>query len=85
MLFALPGAAFLLAPAYAALAQREVPLAGRYGLVLLLGATTGAALLGFISSGEVHSALVGSLYGATTAACWITLHYISSRAAPTAP
>ena len=77
--FALLGSILLLAPGYAALKERGIPIVGRYLLLIPLGAVAGTLMLGFISMGDVASVLVGGFYGATTAVLWIILHFISKR------
>ena len=83
LLFTGLGSTLLLAPAYGALKERGMPLAGRYLLLLLLGAAAGAIILGFISIGNLEGALLGGFYGVTTAACWIALHFTSNRVVAT--
>lgn len=78
LLFTVPSAILLLAPAYGGLKERGMPLLGRYLLVLLLGAIAGAMMLGFIFL-HPEGAMLGGGYGLVTAVCWIILHFASRR------
>lgn len=80
LIFTLLGSLLLLAPGYAALKERGMPVISRYLLLLPLGAVAGALMLGIISIGEARAALLGGFYGLTTAVFWIILH-LASRGA----
>lgn len=82
LIFALPGSVLLLAPGYAALKERGLPIMSRYLSLLALGAVAGALMLGFVSMLNAEGALLGGFYGATTAASWIALHFASKRGWP---
>lgn len=77
LMFALPGSLLLLSTAYAALAERGRPMVWRYAALTVVGAVGGGLMLGFISSGDSKYAAIGSLYGSTTAVCWIALHALT--------
>ena len=84
LMFALPGSLLLLATAYAALAERGRPMIWRYAALIMIGAIGGGLMLGFVSSGDGKYTAMGSLYGLTTALCWVALHALTRpRAHPT--
>ena len=77
LIFALPSSLLLLATTYAALAEKGRPILWRYAVLILVGVIGGGLMLGFISNGDPKSAATGSLYGVTTALCWILLHALT--------
>ena len=79
VIFALPSSLLLLATTYAALAERSRPIVWCYAALIVIGALGGGLMLGFISIGGGKNTAIGSIYGLTTALCWIALH------APTRP
>lgn len=77
--FTLLGSLGLLAPAYAIMKFSRVSLLRRYVGVLTFGAVAGSMILLPLDLAMRHldAAPLGGLYGAITAASWVTLHAIS--------
>ncbi|WP_414902384.1 hypothetical protein ACMT1E_03935 [Sphingomonas flavalba] len=79
MIFALPGSLLLLAPCYAALQERGLPIGLNYGLLVVSGGACGALMLGFLPPGQADNFAWGGLYGLSTAVFWVILHLIQRQ------
>ncbi len=79
LIFAVPGSLVLTA-LYASLSEKAVPTLSIYLAMLAFGTVAGGVWLGFLSGGQDTSLGWGSLYGFSTAAAWIVLHFGSAQA-----
>lgn len=79
MILALPGSLLLLAPCYAVLQERGLPIGLTYGLLVVSGGAVGALILGFPPPRTPDSFAWGGLYGLSTAVFWVLLHFIQRQ------
>ena len=77
--FAWVGALLLLAPADAWLRRRRVPMPLRSIPLVIVGAIGFALIGGLLAGGAAGSAVMGGVYGMTTAACWAALTAVADR------
>jgi hypothetical protein len=77
MIFALPGS-MLLATIYGVLQECRFTTNLTYLIILLAGSLVGGIWLGLLTASPQWAPL-GASYGASTAICWIALHWLTKR------
>ena len=77
--YMVPGSLLILGPLFYILERRALPVLVCYVFVLLTGSAVGALVLSLFSIDPLHFALRGGLFGFTTGAWWVLLHFVTVR------